>query len=66
MSTKHQVASCLLVSGLLALAEGHVAQETNELNPADTLEDVLRRTDETHEKLTQKRHTAESDRKYSL
>ena len=53
--SKQSVASVLLISGLLALTEGVTAQETNELNPADQLDDVLRRTDKTHERLTAKR-----------
>ena len=65
MSSK-SFASVLLIGGLLALTEGVRAHEANEINPVDQLDDVLRRTDETHDRLTQKRKIAEDERQYSL
>ena len=65
MSTK-SFASVLLISGLMALTEGVSAHEANEINPTDQLDDVLRRADETHERLTEKRKIAETERQYSL
>ena len=65
MSSK-SFASVLLISGLLALTEGVRAHEANEINPVDQLDDVLRRTDETHDRLTHKRKVAEDERQYSL
>lgn len=68
MSKLSITSTMLLISGLLALQGVQAAHEaqSNELNPSEQIDDVLRRTDATHEKLHAKRRSAESERQYSL